>query len=626
MTTSDIIQIQGSSPDFETDLARQLEELIPEAITDGKVDVAKLRELLADDAGDENERFGLFWPGKRRAMRAAQEPTTATLKPMKDQSKDWDTTQNVFIEGDNLEVLKTLQKHYHNKIKMIYIDPPYNTGNDFVYPDNYKEGLAAYLEFSRQVDEGGKRLSTNSDSDGRYHSRWLSMMYPRLKLARNLLTDDGVIAISIDDHEADNLKRLASEIFGEGNFLGTVVWNHSKQTKNDEPFLASNHNYVLLYRRTAARSLLRVPRTEDDNRNYANPDDDPRGAWRSGDVRSPSMRPTLKFPIETPSGRIIDPPENGWRWTEAEIKRKIESGEIVFSPDESRIIRKIYLGDQAGRIPESIWAGERFGTTRSATAALKELFGGQAYFDTPKPVQLVLGLMRMLSQDDDYRSFTVLDFFSGSGTTAQAVMELNAEDGGTRNHIQVQLPEPTEEGSRAREAGLLTLAAGARRRIELAGKRAADVAIAESDPGDNHLDVGFRSYALADTNFSKWLASSTDDSEAIAQQLLGLRASADDEATPEALLSEVLLKQGYSLTETIDQGDVAGLSTWRVAAGDVVAYLDEQTKPNLDQLRALAESGARKLIILEDAFQGDDELKTNLVQLCKTHGVELWTA
>ena len=245
----DIYVTPGGTPDLKTELATQLAELVPEAVADGKVDVEKLKELLEGDAGDDRERFGLFWPGKKRALRAAQEPTTATLKPDFENSKDWDTTKNVFIEGDNLEVLKILQKHYHGKIKMIYIDPPYNTGKDFIYPDNYREGLATYLEWTRQVNEEGKKISTNSESEGRYHSNWLNMMYPRLKLARNLLTQDGAIFISIDDSEVENLKRLGHEIFGENNFVATMIWAAGR--KNDSRLVSVSHEYILVYARSA---------------------------------------------------------------------------------------------------------------------------------------------------------------------------------------------------------------------------------------------------------------------------------------------------------------------------------------------------------------------------------------
>lgn len=629
--TDEIYETPSTTPNFQTELAAQLADLIPEAIADGKVDVEKLKELLDGDAADGSERFGLFWPGKKRALRAAQEPTTATLKPDFDNSKDWDTTQNVFIEGDNLEVLKILQKHYHAKIKLIYIDPPYNTGKDFVYPDNYKEGLDTYLEWTRQVNEEGKKVTTNAETEGRYHSNWLNMMYPRLKLARNLLTDDGVIFISIDDNEVDNLVRLGNEVFGEANFLGTIVWNHSKQTKNDEPFLASNHNYVVMWRRSAIRSLLRAPRTDENNRNYSNPDSDPRGEWRSGDVRSPSFRATLRYEITTPSGKTIQPPENGWRWSQDQVSSKIESGEIVFSADETRIIRKIYLADQAGRIAESIWPGETFGTTRSANAALKELFDGQVYFDTPKPTELIAGIARLFSQDDDYKNFTVLDFFSGSGTTAEAVMQLNAEDEGQRRHIQVQLPEPTGEASAARAAGLATIADISRERIRLAGDRIARELDSRLDDGSpRRTDIGFRSYKLSDTNFSKWRLSSDVEEDALQQHLLSLRDSATDDATADELLTEILLKQGYSLTEAVSPAEIGGLDVRLVRDRDgdvaVLAYLNEHVKPTLDQLRALVDEEPTRIIVLEDAFQGDDELKTNLSQLAKSKGIELWTA
>lgn len=626
--SEEIHETPSTTPNFQTELAAQLAELIPEVIADGKVDVEKLKELLDGDAADTSERFGLFWPGKKRALRAAQEPTTATLRPDFENSKDWDTTKNVFIEGDNLEVLKILQKHYHAKIKMIYIDPPYNTGKDFVYPDNYKEGLDTYLEWTRQVNEEGKKLSTNADTEGRYHSNWLNMMYPRLKLARNLLTEDGVIFVSIDDNEVDNLVKLGSEIFGESNLLGTIVWNHSKQTKNDERFLASNHNYVVMWRRSAARSLLRAPRTAENNRNYSNPDNDPRGDWRSGDVRSPSLRQTLRYEITTPSGNVIQPPENGWRWSADQVQAKIATGEIIFVDNETRIVRKIYLADQDGRIAESIWPGEVFGTTRSANTALKSLFDGRAYFDTPKPVELIMGLIRLFSQDEDYERFTVLDFFSGSGTTAEAVMRMNALDGGSRRHLQVQLPEPTDPKSEAHQAGLRSISAISRARIERAGDRVQqELRETLDNPGSAGLDAGFRAYSLVDTNFSKWKVSSDVDRTELEQHLFDLRESSSaDDASADDLLAEILLKQGYSLTERIAPVNVAGLDLRSVGDGLVFAYLNEHVKPTLEQLRAVVDEDPARLIVVEDAFQGDDQLKTNLAQLCKSKGIELWTA
>lgn len=616
MTTSDTNQIQGSSPDFKTELARQLQELVPEAIADGKVDVAKLRELLADDAGDENERFGLFWPGKRHAMRAAQEPTTATLKPMKDQSKDWDTTKNVFIEGDNLEVLKVLQKHYHNKIKMIYIDPPYNTGGDFIYPDNYKEGLAAYLEFTSQLDGEGKKLRSNAETDGRYHSTWLNMMYPRLKLARNLLTDDGVMFVSIDDAEQDNLRKLCNEVFGEANFIAQVVWQRKRGKDNSAKFLSRNHEYVFVVARNIERAAFaRLPLGEETRKAYRNPDNDPRGPYRLLGAWARGTQGGSRFEFTSKSGKVFS--ERLWLMNHASLSGLDRDDKLTFVGD--KVYRKLFLSENSGSIPETIWND----TSNAANAAdeIKALFGSQV-FDTVKPTPLIRRMMQLATTGDDI----VLDFFSGSGSTGDAVMRQNAEDGGRRRYVLVQLPEPTPEDSIARRAGFETISELARKRLALAASRTRADFGTTDEATVSDRDLGFRAYKLGETSFSKWIARSDEDAGALQQQLIQIRDSASNTASQDDLLAELLLKQGYSLTERIERAEVAGLDTWRVADGDVVAYLDERTKPSLEQLRALAESGARKLIVIEDAFQGDDELKTNLVQLCKTHGVELWTA
>ncbi|MFT4470854.1 site-specific DNA-methyltransferase [Arthrobacter sulfonylureivorans] len=624
--TADIYEIPSTTPNFQTELAAQLADLIPEAIADGKVDVEKLKELLGSDTADTSERFGLFWPGKKRALRAAQEPTTATLKPDFENSKEWDTTRNVFIEGDNLEVLKILQKHYHAKIKLIYIDPPYNTGKDFVYPDNYKEGLDTYLEWTRQVNEEGKKVSTNAETEGRYHSNWLNMMYPRLKLARNLLTDDGAIFVSIDDHEAANLRLLMDTVFGASNYVGEFVWQHSIQPKGYTNTVSLHHNTLFCYRRGAAFELHALERTAEHNVNYRNPDNDPRGPWRAGDVRNALYRPNLRYQLATPSGKAIDPPENGWRWSPETMQAKIDSGEVSFSADESKITRKIYLDTVEGRAVESIWFGREVGVTRDAARELKELFGGALPFDTPKPTKLIERMMQVVGVGGND---IVLDFFAGSGTTGHAVMAANAADNGSRRFIQVQLPEPADENSDARKAGFLDLAAVTRKRLDLAGEKISadpENGIGEQEP----IDLGFRAYKLADTNFSKWKISSDIEEDALQQHLLRLRDSATDDATADELLTEILIKQGYSLTEAVSAAEVAGLSVRIVRDRDgdigVLAYLNEHTKPTLDQLRAFVDESPTRIIILEDAFQGDDELKTNLAQLAKSKGIELWTA
>lgn len=657
--TDEIYETPSTTPNFQTELAAQLADLIPEAIADGKVDVEKLKELLDGDAADSSERFGLFWPGKKRALRAAQEPTTATLKPDFENSKDWDTTQNVFIEGDNLEVLKILQKHYHAKIKLIYIDPPYNTGKDFVYPDNYKEGLDTYLEWTRQVNEEGKKVSTNAETEGRYHSNWLNMMYPRLKLARNLLADDGVIIISIDDNEQDNLRKLCNEIFGEAAFAGQIIWKNS--SKNDQDYISIQHEYFITYVRSKAvndghwiehkEGLDAIYKKFDELRaehgtdweaihsaalkwyrgfNESNPISaskhyswmDERGVYFPGDISGPNFGQYRYDVLHPVTGQVVKEPASGWRYPEETMRQRIADGLVHFGKDEKTIPNnKVYLRDSETQSLTSI----KFKDGRVSSNALKSLMGG-SYFTNPKNVDLLVQFMQAVGvKSDDI----VLDFFSGSGTTAQAVMQLNATDGGRRRHIQVQLPEPTPEKSDARAAGFPTISALARRRIDLAGAKILAETANELDLNASAVDVGFRSYSLSDTNFSKWRASSDIDTGALEQHLLGLRDSATDDTTADELLTEILLKQGYSLTEAISSAEIGGLDVRLVRDRDgdiaVLAYLNEHVKPTLEQLRALVDESPTRIIVLEDAFQGDDELKTNLAQLCKSKGIELWT-
>lgn len=665
-TTDDIQSVQGTTPDLQTEFAKKLSELAPELLADGKIDSKKLKELLDGDEADDSERFGLFWPGKKRAMRAAQEPTTATLKPAKNESKDWDTTQNLFIEGDNLEVLKVLQKHYHNKIKMIYIDPPYNTGKDFVYPDNYKEGLASYLEFTNQTSEDGRRVSTNNDTDGRYHSNWLNMMYPRLKLARNLLTDDGIFLVSIDDHEQDNLRKLCNEVFGESNFCGQIIWKNS--SKNDQDYISEQHEYFIAYVKNKAHNkgewierkegLQEIYKQFDTlhrlhgsdwkkihsealkwykSFNESNPIYsskhyswmDERGVYFPADISGPNFGQYRYDVIHPVTGKICKEPASGWRYPESTMKQRIADNLVHFGNDENTIPNnKVYLKDTEVQSLTSI----KYKDGRVASNALKQLMGGD-YFTNPKNVDLLALFFAAFGVEKDD---IVLDFFSGSGTTAHTVMQMNAVDGGSRRHIQVQLPEPTytfksdkkvprKDAREAFDAGYMTISDIAKDRLRLAGDKIL------SDYTDNvkdrpePLDIGFKIYTLTDSNFTKWQSQSDTDKDSLQQRLLDIRESSNNAATEEDLLTEVLLKQGISLTAPISHADVAGLSVWTVGDNLVCAYLNEKQKPNLDQLRAIAANEPAKLIVLEDAFQGDDELKTNLHQICKSQKIELWT-
>lgn len=632
----DIFETPSSTPNFQTELAEQLAELVPEVVADGKIDVLKLQELLAQDAAETSERFGLFWPGKQRALRIAQMPTSATLRPEPAKSKHWETTKNVFIEGDNLEVLKILQKHYHGKIKLIYIDPPYNTGKDFVYSDNYTEGVTSYLDWTNQVNAEGKKLSTNSETEGRYHSNWLNMMYPRLKLARNLLAEDGVIFISIDDHEIDNLLKLGHEIFGESNHVTTFVWKNKTGGGNDSKDVTSEHEYCVLYARNISW-VTKLVQAVDNAETYTNSDEHVahRGPYKLEALYRSSLRysESLYYPISAPDGSVIHPNDSNpestkhiWRWSKSTFDQKLAEGRVEFRQTANgwRVFSKQYLLQDDDGNPRS--KGLRtvldMVGSRRGTEEVKALFSGLKLFDYPKPIDYLKHFIKATTSGTDI----VLDFFAGSGSTAHAVMATNAEDGMSRQIISVQIPEPTAEDSDARKAGYSTVAEISRARIALAATAIEQQISQQIQSRDEPLDLGFRSFNLAETGFAKWRIASDVSPEVLEQQLFDLRDTANDWAEVNDLLFEVLLKQGYSLTESIQDQEIAGLRLKSIGEGVVLAYLDEKIKPDLASLSAVVDFGPVRFVILEDAFQGDDELKTNLSQLCKSKNIELWTA
>jgi adenine-specific DNA-methyltransferase len=656
--SGEIFETPRSTPHFQHELTSQLAILIPEIIADGKVDVEKLIELLGQDISEDRERFGLFWPGKKRALRYAQEPTSATLKPDLENSINWESTQNVFIEGDNLEVLKILQKHYHGKIKMIYIDPPYNTGKDFVYPDNFKEGLDTYLEWSRQVNEEGRKITTNSETEGRYHSNWLNMMYPRLKLARNLLTEDGVIFMSIDDHEVDNLVKLGKEIFGEANFLNTFVWvSNLKGRQISGSGAAGTKEYIVVFSRNAAEvgefrasgtRLKNLMPTIYKGFNYVAETDEhgpfviKNELYNTNSAFNEITRPNLVFDIyynpkskevrtESLSNNHlhkdfikISPRKNNngvnmyhaYRWSQKKILAENHNLQFIEVGSEWKVYTKVR--DVDGTSVKDLLMDI---TTSEGAANIAEIGLNSNWFDFPKPMNLIKMLIEMATDEDSI----VLDFFAGSGTTGHAVLNKNFEDGGNRKFILVQLPEPLDENSEARKAGLTNISDISRKRIKAAiaylTQEKKNLFDKEKAP-----DLGFRSYKLSDTNFSKWRVTSDVESTELEQHILNLRDSASDDAHPNELLTEILLKQGYSLTEEINEIEVSGLSLKTIGDNLVIAYLEENSKPKLEQLREVLDRQPVKFIILEDSFHGDDELKTNLAQECKSRNVELWTA
>ena len=604
--------------------------LFPNCVTEAKNDNGEIvhkidfdmlkQELSSVLVEGREERYQFTWPDKKQAILTANAPINKTLRPCREESVNFDSTENLYIEGDNLEVLKLLQETYLGKIKMIYIDPPYNTGNDFVYEDDFAQDAADYIANSGQTDEEGNRLVANTESNGRFHTDWLNMMYPRLKLARDLLSDDGVIFISIDDNEVENLKKICGEIFGESNFIADIIWKHTQQSKNDERFFSRHYNHTLSYAKNkSGLSKFSFKRTEEDNKNYSNPDNDSRGDWRSGDVRSPNYRKTLCFDIIAPNGNHIHAPENGWRWSEESIKEKIITGEIKFKDDYSGIIRKIYLCDQDGRTPENLWEGENFGTTRSAAAMIKSMFEGIQVFDTPKPIELVRKMMELLSSKDlgtNNNTDIILDFFSGSATTAHAVMQLNAEDGGKRKFIMVQLPEVTDEKSEAYKAGYKNICEIGKERIRRAGRKILETTIQtgggtkDSAPS---LDIGFRVLKCDTSNMEDvyYTPDHFDTNDLFKNNIKSDR-------TGEDLLFQTMLDLGIMLSSKIETKEINSKEVFCVEGNYLMACFDDSVDEKT--ITEIAKEKPYYFVMRDPANSKDgDSLITNFEQIFTTY-------
>lgn len=607
-----IEKIETETPDLALERQRQLRELFPEAWSETGLDFAKLRTLLGDLTDDNPERYRFGWAGKREAIELLQTRSHATLAPDAKASIDFDTTRNWFIEGDNLEVLKLLYKPLFGRVKMIYIDPPYNTGNDFIYPDNFTDPLRNYLIQTGQKDPNGDLQNTAPDTAGRVHSSWLSMLYPRLTLARSLLRDDGVIFVSIDDNEVHHLRLLMNEVFGEENFVANVVWQHSVQPKGYLGRFSIHHNHILCYQKSESFNLEGLERTDEHNKSYSNPDNDPNGDWRSGDVRNALYRRNLIFDITTPSGNIISPPANGWRWSKTTIENKIASGEIIFSADETRIIRKIYLANLEGRVPETIWFGKEVGTTRDAAQELKDLFEGETYFDTPKPTRLIRRMMEVAtaSKDDDI----ILDFFAGSGTTAQAVLELNREDGGNRRFVLVQLPEPTGNAQFPTIADIAT----SRIRRVIERMKDADNGTLDVSTRETPEDLGFKAWKLAPSHFHQLQRTEPGDTAGYLRQLELLNDALLPDSDTRSVLYEVALREGFGLNCDIEPiADLDGVAVWRVSDPEreqrFFISLDESLE--LETLRPLKLTQDDLFICRGVAL--DDDTAANLTLQCR---------
>lgn len=564
-----------------------------------------LRQMLSDDVFEGDEAYEFTWVGKKAAIVEANKPIRKTLRPCPEESVDWDTTENLYIEGDNLEVLKLLQESYLGKVKMIYIDPPYNTGSDrFIYPDDYGMTQDEYDDAAGMYDkDGNKVFQENFNSNPRYHSKWCSMIYQRLLLARDFLTNDGAIFISIDDKEQANLKKICDEVFGGANFVATVVWQHSIQPKGYLGNFSIQHSYVLIYCKDALSFKLgSLERTDEDNKAYSNPDNDPKGPWRSGDVRNALYRPNLIYDIVSPSGKIIKPCENGWRWSKEAVDEKIKTGEIVFNKNETRIIRKIYLSNLEGRAPETIWFGKDVGTTREGVSELKQLFG-QAPFDTPKSTKLLKRCITLMNDPE----MLIMDFFSGSATTADAIMQMNAEDGGHRTYIQIQYPEECGETTPAYKQGYKTISEVGKERIRRAGAKVKGDGLLTT----NNLDVGFRVLEIDGSNMKDVYYAPDDYNQGM---LTGLGSNIKEDRTDLDLLFGCLLEWGLPLSMPYTSEEIGGCTVHIYNDGDLIACFDENI-PN-EVVKSIAKRQPRRAVFSDSSF-ANSPAKINVTEIFK---------
>lgn len=612
------------SADIGEERRRELLRLFPEVGTEGgKIDFDRLKLALGEAVDMGRERYGMVWPGKADCFRTIQAPSLATLRPCREESVEFDTTQNVIIEGDNLEVLKLLQKSYLGKVKMIYIDPPYNTGNDFIYPDNYTESLQTYLEYTGQVDAEGKRFGTNAETDGRFHSKWLNMMYPRLFLARHLLREDGAIFISIDDNELRNLRCLCDEVFGEENFLATIVWKKmDSPSRNDETRSVTNfHDYVLVFARSKERNPLRQMSKPEILEAYPLTLQDGRLARRrqlrkNGNNARREDRPSMWYPLGAPDGSTVWPvaPE-GWegRWVlSEETWRERERAGLTewIQRDTGWTPYYVEIAPAEPSVPWStLWTdGDQ---NRQAKAKFTELMGANADFDNPKPVDLVQTMLRMATSKNDL----ILDFFAGSGTTAQAVLELNASDTGQRRFILVQLPEPTGR------AEYRTIAEITKERARRIGSRLREQSSGSLGLDDGSTqDAGFRVFKLAESNFKTWDAVPSHETAQLERQLELHVGHIRDGRSNEDLLYELLLKSGFTLAVPAAREVVAGKAVFATVGGEFLLCLEREL--TMELIRAMADRRPKRVVCLDEGFAGNDQLKANAVQIFKAKGVE----
>ena len=603
------------SMDIVAQNVENIGNLFPDCITEARDENGKIQKVVDRDrlmqkfshkiiGGGTTERYEFTWVGKNTSRVEANTTTNKTLRPCIEESKDWDNTENLYIEGDNLEVLKLLQNSYFNKVKMIYIDPPYNTGNDFIYVDDFAQNIDEYEEAKGSFDEEGNRLFKNTDTNGRFHSDWCSMIYPRLVLARNLLADDGVIFISIDDNEQENLKKICDEVFGEKNFIAQVIWERAYAPVNLKKHFSENHDYIICYAKDIDKAICNgLPRASEANDRYSNPDNDPRGIWKSDNLSVGPVIQSKVYEIITPSGRKVLPP-NGrcWCYTKDRFIEMIKDNRIWFGKDGNNVpsIKRFLSEVKQSVTPMTIWKYSEVGHSQDAKQNLKKLFDGKSFFDYPKSVELIKRCIQLYSNE----SSIILDFFSGSATTAHAVMQLNTEDGGKRKFIMVQLPEKTDEKSEAFKAGYKNICEIGKERIRRAGEKIKE----EAGLNGQGLDIGFRVLKLDSSNMKDIYYSADEYDQGI---LENMQSNIKEDRTDLDLLFGCLVDWGLELDKPYTTKVINGHKVHIYNDGDLVACfendLDMKTIDEIAKLQAL------RVIFCDNSFV-DSATKINVAE------------
>ena len=614
--------LDGKSMDLEQTNKEKLKAVFPECFSEDSLDIDKLLSLCGEYITKGNEKYKFEWKGKSECLQLAQRRSTGTLRPRKDESVNFDDTENIYIKGDNLEVLKLLQTSYYRQVKMIYIDPPYNTGNDFVYEDDFADPISRYKEVTAQTTK------SNPETMGRYHTNWLNMMYPRLRLAANLLRDDGVIFISIDDNEVFNLKKICDEVFGEENFVANIIWEKKYAPANDAKWLSDVHDNILLYAKNKEEwhpQLL--PRGKEQNSRYTNRDNDPRGDWKAADMTVKSYSSNYDYPITTPSGRVVYPAQGRcWNTSKENFEKLVADNRIWFGEkgDNVPAVKKFLTEVKDGVVPVTIWKYTDVGHNQEGRQEVKKLFDNKGYFDGPKPTRL---LDKIIKISNVKNGDIILDFFSGSGTTAESVMKYNQENNMQLHYICVQLPELCSDKSLALKDGYKTICDIGMERIRRAGKKILEEQDAQMKLGDEDkkpLDVGFKVFELDTSNLKTWDGTPVEENEQL--QLLDRMNEMLHRVKPDRsdldMVYEIMLKSGIPLTYRVDTVDIQGKPAYSV--GDdclLLVCLAENITPEM--IEEMCDYAPAKLVIGKNCFDDDATAMANTHYICQDKDIEL---